>query len=218
MRYWLALESASEACSVAVAKDGRVFDEFQIAPNRHSELLLPMIHGLLVQAGVALSQLEAIACGVGPGGFTSTRLGVSTAQGLALGLDLPIYPISSLRALAYTERTKTVLAAMDARKGEVYMGVFVPDANGIPRLQGTEQVCPPEQVRWPKVDPCLGLGTGWHHYGTLWPGYDWHGDAYPHARAVLELARYDYESGKPGVTATELEPCYIRPSQAEEGR
>src|SRR5574337_329913 len=96
----LTIESATEACSAALSVDGRIMERSEIAPRRHAELILPMIESLLAEAGLARTQLDGIAVGCGPGAFTGVRLAIAVAQGLALALDIPIVPVSSLAALA----------------------------------------------------------------------------------------------------------------------
>src|SRR5690606_2310758 len=120
----LAFETATEACSVAVLADGRVLERFEVAPRRHAELALPWAEALLAEAGLSRSQLDAIAVGRGPGAFTGVRLGVGLAQGVALALDLPVVPVSTLAALAARAPDGRVVAAIDARMGEVYLGRY----------------------------------------------------------------------------------------------
>ena len=96
----LAIETATEACSVAILVDGDVRERFEIAPRRHAELTLPWAEQLLADAGVAKPQLDAIAVGRGPGAFTGVRLAIALAQGIALALDRPLRPVSTLAALA----------------------------------------------------------------------------------------------------------------------
>jgi tRNA threonylcarbamoyladenosine biosynthesis protein TsaB len=96
----LAFETATEACSVALWVDGEVRERFELAPRRHAELALPWAEQLLAEAGIARSQLDAIAVGRGPGAFTGVRLGVALAQGIALALDRQVVPVSTLAALA----------------------------------------------------------------------------------------------------------------------
>ncbi|MEO8743427.1 MAG: tRNA (adenosine(37)-N6)-threonylcarbamoyltransferase complex dimerization subunit type 1 TsaB, partial [Lysobacteraceae bacterium] len=86
----LAIETATEACSVALSIDGEVRERFEIAPRRHGELVLPWADALLTEAGIVKSQLDAIAVGRGPGAFTGVRLAVAIAQGIALALDRPV--------------------------------------------------------------------------------------------------------------------------------
>ncbi|MEB8534825.1 tRNA (adenosine(37)-N6)-threonylcarbamoyltransferase complex dimerization subunit type 1 TsaB [Acidithiobacillus ferriphilus] len=218
-RRFLAMDTATEACSVAVSTADGVQEDFVVAANGHSQLLLPMIKRVLDRAGITFADIEAIACGVGPGGFTGVRIGVSTTQALAMARGLPVYPVSSLQALAATVPQPQMLAALDARRGEVYAGVFCQDAQGIPQLQGTEKVCVPDAVDWPAAGQWWGLGTGWQAYHACWQGagiLGWSGDSLPRAEAVLRLAQVRYQAGDCGISPISLEPHYIRPSLPEE--
>ncbi|HOU65054.1 MAG TPA: tRNA (adenosine(37)-N6)-threonylcarbamoyltransferase complex dimerization subunit type 1 TsaB, partial [Thermomonas sp.] len=124
----LAFETATEACSVAVYVDGEICERFDLAPRRHAELALPWAGAMLAEAGIARSQLDAIAVGRGPGAFTGVRLAIAIAQGIALALDRPVLPVSTLAALAMragaSNEGDRILAAIDARMGEVYLGAF----------------------------------------------------------------------------------------------
>jgi tRNA threonylcarbamoyladenosine biosynthesis protein TsaB len=221
---WLALETATECCSVAVAVGDAVFSRSALADHRHSDLLLPMVDAVLAEAGIRADALDAIACGVGPGGFTAVRMGVSTAQALAEAFDVPVYAVSSLQALAAASPEPGVLAAFDARKGEVYAGVYLRDDGGWPALQGVERVCPPADLHWPPALPegvtWRGMGSGWKLYAQSWQGARLHSvdaQCVPQAREVLSLAHRRRLQGDGGLAPWELEPHYIRPSQAEQG-
>src|SRR5215475_15572992 len=113
----IAIETATENCSAALLHEGRLLERSQLAPRRHAELILPMIDSLLAEAGVSRRQLDAIAVGRGPGAFTGVRLAISVAQGIALGLDVPVVPVSSLAALAQDAPPgdASILAVIDAR-------------------------------------------------------------------------------------------------------
>src|SRR5258707_1196536 len=117
----LALETSTEACSVALSLDGAVVERFELG-QRHGERLLPMVQEILSESGVALTQLDALAFGRGPGSFTSLRIGAGVTQGLAFGADLPVVPVSSLAVLAQGENAAKILAAFDARMRQVYWG------------------------------------------------------------------------------------------------
>ncbi|MGH8118461.1 MAG: tRNA (adenosine(37)-N6)-threonylcarbamoyltransferase complex dimerization subunit type 1 TsaB, partial [Rhodanobacteraceae bacterium] len=122
----LAIETATEACSVALLHHDALIDRSELAPRRHAELVLPMADELLAEAGIARTQLDAVAMGRGPGAFTGVRLAVSVAQGLALALDIPVVPVSSLAVLAMQapRNGAAILAAIDARRAEIYAGAF----------------------------------------------------------------------------------------------
>nr|VFJ96912.1 MAG: tRNA threonylcarbamoyl adenosine modification protein YeaZ [Candidatus Kentron sp. H]VFJ97120.1 MAG: tRNA threonylcarbamoyl adenosine modification protein YeaZ [Candidatus Kentron sp. H]VFK02851.1 MAG: tRNA threonylcarbamoyl adenosine modification protein YeaZ [Candidatus Kentron sp. H] len=124
----LAIDTATDACSVALHLDGEYWGRHELAPRQHAEILLPRIRELLSEAGLSLNHLDALAFGRGPGAFTGVRIATSVAQGLAFGADLPVVPISSLHALAqgaWRERgERNLLAALDARMGEVYWGAY----------------------------------------------------------------------------------------------
>lgn len=124
----LALDSSSENCSVAVYHQQCMSLNSQHAPRKHTQLMLPLLKQELSNRNLALADVDAIAFGSGPGSFTGIRIAAGVAQGLAFGLDVPIYAISNLKALAlqsYLEnRVSPVLACIDARMEEVYWGLF----------------------------------------------------------------------------------------------
>lgn len=183
----LAFETSTEACSVAVWVDGTIVERHEIAPRRHAECALPWAEALLAEAGIARAQLDAVAVGRGPGAFTGVRLGVALAQGVALALDLPVVPVSTLAALALAaglpgddERahaaaggsagddappSRQVLATIDARMHEVYAGRFAlaadPMSGGaIARALGQETVTSPALLALPDTGVWHAAGTG----------------------------------------------------------
>lgn len=126
----LAVESSAEACSVALLTPEIEVMRISFEQRRHAQTLLPMVDELLEEARMALSDLHAIAYACGPGSFTGLRIAFSIAQGLAFGAQLPMIPVSSLRALAYRaqqqsqERAQGALVALDARMGELYWAAY----------------------------------------------------------------------------------------------
>ena len=223
----LAFELSTEACSVAVLAGGEVRERHAIAPRRHAEYALPWAEALLAEAGLAKSQLDAVAVGRGPGAFTGVRLGISIAQGIALALDLPTVPVSTLRALALRALPlgagdgARVLAAIDARMREVYVARFrlaVEGDGGAADavLDGDEAVTPPDAVPAPDGDgPWHGVGTGFgaldgalrQRFADRLVAVD--AEALPHAADVARLAAAALRRGE-GVAPERLEPAYLR--------
>lgn len=215
----LAIETSTIACSVALCIDGQISERYELAPQRHADLVLPMAESLLQDTGLALADLDAIAFARGPGAFTGLRIAAAVAQGLAWGAGLPAVPVSTLAALAQGVIAEgladRVLAAMDARMGEVYWGAFAADANGMATLIGDECVCPPERVPAVDAGAWFGAGDGWASYRAALETrlacnlarID--GQRYPRARDVARLALEICRQGgaRPAVEAV---PVYLR--------
>jgi tRNA threonylcarbamoyladenosine biosynthesis protein TsaB len=214
----LAFETSTEACSVALWLDGAVHERFELAPRRHAELALPWAEQLLAQAGVAKTRLDAIAIGRGPGAFTGVRLGVAIAQGIALALDRPVVPVSTLAALALPAAGERILAAIDARMGEVYFAAFQREGDGL-RLLRPEAVAKPDAVVLPEGDGWRGVGTGFAavdgalqlRLGSRLASVD--AGALPHAADVARLAAVAFARGE-AIAPERLEPAYLRDNVA----
>jgi len=210
----LAFELATEACSVALWVDGEVIERFEVAPRRHAELALPWAGELLAEAGIARGQLDAIAVGRGPGAFTGVRLAVAVGQGIALALGRPIVPVSTLAVLAMRASAGgRVLAAIDARMGEVYAGTFEFTGTGLHAL-GEETVGAPDGLQIPEGQ-WNGVGTGFAAVdGALCKRLagqlstvDEH--ALPRAGDLARLAAAAYRQGA-AVAPEAVEPAYLR--------
>jgi tRNA threonylcarbamoyladenosine biosynthesis protein TsaB len=160
----LALDTATEACSVALLHDGKVTSHYEVIPRLHAQKLLPMIKQLLADAGVALSAVDAIAFGRGPGAFTGVRIAIGVVQGLAFALERPVLPISNLAALAQgalrEHGVQQVAAAIDARMDEVYWGCYRAE-QGEMRLVGRAVLPPARQLAGRPAGDWFGAGTGW---------------------------------------------------------
>lgn len=141
----LAIEAATRQCSVALCIDGETRERVHGEPRDHARHLLPFVDQLLAEAGLRLTDLDALAVGRGPGSFTGVRAAISAVQGLAYGSGLPVAVVSSLQVLAATAQRHTgrvrVLALLDARMEEVYCGCF--DAA---RAVGQEELCAPAEA------------------------------------------------------------------------
>ena len=215
----LALDTATEACSVALLHDGQVLSHYEVIPRLHAQRLLPMIQTLLSEAGIALSAVDALAFGRGPGAFTGVRIAVGVVQGLAFALERPVLPVSTLATIAqraYREQgTEQVAVAIDARMDEVYWGCYRAQ-QGEMQLAGSEAVLPPEQVSLPRGSEgqWFGAGTGWG-YGARLAVQPSAREAtlIPHALDLLTLAGFAWQRGE-AVEADQAQPIYLRDNVA----
>lgn len=215
----LALDTATEACSVALLRDGRVLSHYEVIPRLHAQRLLPMIQQLLGEAGIALSAVDALAFGRGPGAFTGVRIAVGVVQGLAFALDRPVLPVSTLATIAQRamreHAAEQVAVAIDARMDEVYWGCYRA-SEGEMQLLGSEAVLPPEQACLPRdaAGEWFAAGTGWcyaERIGLLPRGQD--ADLLPHAEDLLRLAAFAWQRGE-AVDADQAQPVYLRDNVA----
>jgi tRNA threonylcarbamoyladenosine biosynthesis protein TsaB len=216
----LALDTATELCSAALWLDERLTAREATRPRGHGELILPMVAQLLAEAGMALAQLDAIAFGRGPGAFTGVRLAVSVAQGLGFSVDLPLIPISDLRAVAAQvllspQAPPCVLVCQDARMEEVYWGCYERSAQ-LCTLVGNESVGAASGVtlpaRWKDVT-VAGAGSGFLAYGSalsqtghlLVATYP---KLLPRALEIAQLAARD--GMECAIPAEQAQPVYLR--------
>lgn len=136
----LAIDTATEVCSVALARDGCITEHAETVGQTHSERILPMVQALLREAGLQLSDCDAIAFGAGPGAFTGLRIACGVAQGLAFGAGRPVVAVGNLEALALAASETApgagrVLTAIDARMHEVYWAAYSIDAGSVTELR-----------------------------------------------------------------------------------
>ena len=224
----LALESSATACSVALCEDEKlVAQTFQNSGLTHSRTLMPMAESLLSQCGQTLADVDVIAVAAGPGSFTGLRIGVSTAKGLAWAGEKPCAPCSTLESMAWqlAHMDGIIIAAMDARRNQVYNAVFrarngvlerlSPDrAIGLAELE--EEIKNSEELKILVGDGAQLCYNEWKERITnlqLAPVHLRWQTAWGVARAALELARTDKL-----IPGEQLAPVYHRLSQAERER
>jgi tRNA threonylcarbamoyladenosine biosynthesis protein TsaB len=213
----LALDTSTEACSAAVMTERGVFGAFEEVGRGHAEQILAMIDDVLHRAGLSLDAIHGIAVGVGPGAFTGIRIGVSVAQGLAFGARLPVVPVTTLEALAFSAVRGGALqaaACLDARMGEVYWGCFRADPVLGIVASGPSTVGAPGDVKLPPAGTWHGIGRGFAAYPTLaaLPGMLMAAGAefaLPDARDLLLVAKHRFAAGE-GRDPLNLEPVYLR--------
>lgn len=214
----LALDTATEACSVALLHQEQITSEDELSPRTHTQRILPMVNDLLKAANISLKDVDYLAFGRGPGSFTGVRVGVGVAQGLALGAELKVVPISNLTMMAeqaYQElRAKEVIALIDARMNEVYFSQLVRTEQGwIEKVK--EQVCSPENaIAQFKLDAenITVVGTGWAAYSQFAEQnlpLVVSGITLPSAKYMLSLAELEIAKGNLK-SVDEIEPIYLR--------
>ena len=227
----LALDTSTEYCSVALWRDGAIIERCDLVGQRHSEVLMEMVDALLRDAAVKLAQLDGIAFGMGPGSFTGVRIACGSTQGLALGANLPVAGVCTLQALAEASGKPRVIAALDARMGELYLAAYEKRV-GVWISVIEPCLCKPEDA--PKVGnllsakanaeltPPMLTGSGWFGAGS---GFAAHGDALagryagqlqgvdgaaiPQASAIAVLGAARFALGQ-GVDAAAALPLYLR--------
>ncbi len=142
----LGIDSSGLVAGVAIEEDGKLISEYMIRNKlTHSQTLLPMIDEMMQTSKTSKEEIEAIAISEGPGSFTGLRIGAATAKGLAYGLGIPVIPVSSLLGLAFNLRLAggVVCSIMDARRSEVYYGVYeYPETEVIPQKLCDEGAAP----------------------------------------------------------------------------
>ena len=211
----LALDAATEACSAALLAGGRITECYEVIGRGHAERLLPMADELLAAAGLVPADLDGIAFGRGPGGFTGLRIAAGVAQGLAAGAGRPVLPVSNLAAVAAgcarESGATSVLACLDARMGEVYWGAF--DCRGdAPALLGEEHLSAPADVTLPPDGSWRGAGPGFAAYPEIAQRLGLASvDAgrLPRAADMARIAAIDLAAGR-GRAPAEGIPVYLR--------
>lgn len=207
----LAIDTATERCSVALLTDQGMLERCVETPRGHAELVLPMVDSILAEGAVALAALDAVAYGRGPGAFTGVRIAVSVAQGLAFGAQRLTVGISDLAAVAQqvAQPGAEILVCMDARMGEVYWGAFQCNAaTGLVEAVGEEHVDRPQAVVHGAAR--VLAGTGFSVYPQLvTPGAALYAPLRPHAREIARLACAALAAGL-GRPAAAAEPVYLR--------
>ncbi|HEY3487766.1 MAG TPA: tRNA (adenosine(37)-N6)-threonylcarbamoyltransferase complex dimerization subunit type 1 TsaB [Gammaproteobacteria bacterium] len=213
----LAIETGTEACSVALTHAGKISERFVHAPQQQANLVLPMVDAVLTEAGLKPTQLDAVAYGCGPGSFTGLRVAAAVTQGIAVAADLPVIPVSTLAVIAqgvFREYGHTaVIAAIDARMQEIYWGYYrLQDELMV--LNGAEQVSAPTAIGLPPATAeWAGACSGWRAYpevlrerlqpAVVYPEF------WPRAAHMLELAQVLWLRHET-VDAAGAAPVYLR--------
>ena len=162
----LAIDTSTDACSVAVAINGQITERYAYAPRQHQQLLFGMLRELLPGGDIRRHGIDAIAYGCGPGSFTGLRIAASAVQGLAYTNDLPVVAVSTLAGMAQAALRKgvaapssTLLCSLDARINEVYSALYE-FHDGLAVLVEGPKVCAPGDLHYAFAGPLHGVGSG----------------------------------------------------------
>jgi tRNA threonylcarbamoyladenosine biosynthesis protein TsaB len=202
-----AFETSTEWCSVALWLDGEIAGIEELAGNRHSERVLPMLDELFRMNSIAAPQLDAVAFGAGPGSFTGLRIACGVAQGIAFARGIPALGISTLEALAEESGATRVAACLDARMREVYFAAL--ERSGGRWREVIPALCAaPADLPRPPGEGWVGCGNGFAAYGPLGLAQV-NPEVHPSAVAVARLAAPRLAAGE-GVDAAQATPVYVR--------
>jgi tRNA threonylcarbamoyladenosine biosynthesis protein TsaB len=214
----LAIDTSTEACTVALLVDDAVEERFEIAPREHARLVLPMVETLLAEAAISITGLDGIALGRGPGSFTGVRIAAGVVQGIAFGAGLPVVPVSTLAVMAQgvfrESGAGNILPAIDARMNEVYWGCYEIN-EGIARSICRDSVVSPHGVEVPEGGIWVGAGTGWVTHKVELEGRIGRklesniGRYLPHAQDLAILGADLLTQGK-SVLPEQVQPVYLR--------
>lgn len=223
----LAFDTSTEACSAALLRDdGKVFSEYALAPRQHTRLLPEMMDSVLRASNRPKTSITHCAFANGPGAFTGIRIAASTAQGIAIGLDIPLVAISTLAVLAQACLDKYALAdslvALDARMGEVYWAVYR-NNSGLVMLEGDEKLDKVDEVLV-EISPSCGAGHGWIVGRDIWLQNFTEAEniridsaLLPNSEALLKLAKQAIDCGQV-VSADNVPINYLRNKVAEKSK
>ena len=213
---YLAIDASTEACSVALIYNEQLYTQFEVCPQSHSVLLLPMVDKVLTQAGCQLKDLDGLIYGRGPGSFTGVRIGIGVAQGLAFAADLPVVGVSTLQAMAQQALRRFdqnhVIAAIDARMSEIYTCAYQQE-NGLMKPTIEESVIAPSKATEQYSQAAFPVGTGWESYqqelAELNSQQQLPEIQFPDAIDMLTIGSAMFEQGK-GQSAEHAQPVYVR--------
>ena len=216
----LAIETATEACSAAVLCEDDIVEQYEVAPRRHNELILPMCEQVLAECDVSLEQLDAVAFGCGPGAFTGVRIAAGVTQGIAYAHDLPVVMVSTLanlaqQAISESNQRNYILPAIDARMDEIYWAIYQRTDDDSVELVGQECVQAPDSIDINSEPISYGLGSGWKTYQTVLQNKTQLDNervdttALPHAKFTAMLGKERFKQ-KQIVNAAEALPVYLR--------
>jgi tRNA threonylcarbamoyladenosine biosynthesis protein TsaB len=224
----LAIDTTTDACSVALQVDGTVIEQHRVEARAHTRILLPMIRQLLADGKLRPVELDAVVLGNGPGSFVGMRISASVAQDLCFAAGVPLLPVSSLAAIALQamadDDAEKVAVAQDARMNEVYFAAYRRDANGLPIAEDEERIVAATTEDLLADCGWTAAGQGWQRYPQLSAACgkslsQFSNVAVPRARCLIPLGIRTLQQGG-AIDPQALAPAYLRQkvASAAEGR
>jgi tRNA threonylcarbamoyladenosine biosynthesis protein TsaB len=221
----LAVDTSTEACSVALQIGNETIAQYADEPRSHSRLLMPMVQQVLAEAQIKVNQLDAIGVSIGPGSFTGLRIGFAAVQGMAYGADIPVTPVSTLELIAATYRRQQniqagdVITLLDARMSEFNLGRYRLDKNNqIVALEADQLVSTEQALELIKANqPSAIIGDA----GNLFESAPQHAELftpiYPNAIDLLPMAKQQLDQGS-AVNIESVDLVYLRGTEAWQKR
>ena len=221
----LAVDTSTEACSVALQIGNETIAQYADEPRSHSRLLMPMVQQVLAEAQIKVNQLDAIGVSIGPGSFTGLRIGFAAVQGMAYGADIPVTPVSTLELIAATYRRQQniqagdVITLLDARMSEFNLGRYRLDKNNqIVALEADQLVSTEQALELIKANqPSAIIGDA----GNLFESATQHAELftpiYPNAIDILPMAKQQLDQGS-AVNIESVDLVYLRGTEAWQKR
>lgn len=207
----IAIETATENCSVALLNNGIITEKSAEEPRKHAELVLPFLDGLLTDAAVKKSEIQGIVFGNGPGAFTGVRIAIGVVQGLALALNVPVWGVSTLMNMAQGAWHQGIrgqlLVANDARMNEIYWATFDLSDSGITQLQN-DRLSAPDDLPLSGFDHALGNAFKTFPILMAEATMPCDASALPNAENLLLMAKEGFMLH--AVAVHEITPNYVR--------
>ena len=221
----LAVDTSTEACSVALQIGNETIAKFADEPRSHSRLLMPMVQQVLAEAQIKVNQLDAIGVSIGPGSFTGLRIGFGAVQGMAYGADIPVVPISTLKLMVatYSRQQNTavceITALLDARMSEFNLGRYkLEDNNQIVALEDDRPVSAEQVIALIEANnPSAIIGDSGNLFETAPQLADQFTQIYPNAIDILPMALQQFNQGL-AVNIESIDLVYLRGTEAWQKR
>jgi len=207
----IAIETATENCSVGLLHLGEITQTSSVAPQKHAELVLVYLDQLLAAHDLKKTQIDGIVFGQGPGAFTGVRIAMSVVQGLALAWEVPVMAVSTMHNLALQvaqqnkDQEGQLLVANDARMNEVYWATFAIKQGQLERLT-EDALNAPEDINSDGFDWCVG--SAFQTMLTAGSKAQVMPDVLPDAASLLSLAQNNFKQQATHIN--DIKPAYIR--------